>query len=102
MSPIPDLLEFVDTVHVLKGVHCSDPPAGLSIVDLRCFTQDRFRAVRQELEQQYIRSRLAVRMLEDMVRYSIMTVHEMCQGMLKHKLCLRMQVSFVYFCVCRF
>eukprot|EP00892_Ulva_mutabilis_P005341 jgi/Ulvmu1/3179/UM015_0220.1 len=56
-----------------------DPPPALSTVDLRCFTQDRFRAVRQELEQQHIRSRLAVRMLEDMVRYSVMTVHEMCQ-----------------------
>lgn len=62
-------------------MNCSDPPSALSTVDLRCFAQDRFRAVRQELEQQHIRSRLSVRMLEDMVRYSVMTVHEMCQGM---------------------
>lgn len=65
---------------IVKVCMCRDPPSGLSNVDLRCFTQDRYRAVRQELEQQHIRSRLAVRMLEDMVRYSIMTVHEMCQG----------------------
>jgi SAC3/GANP family len=51
-------------------------------VPLRCLVQDRHRAIRQDLEMQNIKSVFAVRILEEMVRYTASTLHELCEGVL--------------------
>jgi hypothetical protein len=57
-------------------------PFQAETVPLRCLVQDRHRAIRQDLEMQNIKSVFAVRILEEMVRYTASTLHELCEGTL--------------------
>ena len=50
------------------------------MVTVRCLVQDRHRSIRQDLDQQNVRSLFAVRILEEMARYLAATVHEMSEG----------------------
>jgi hypothetical protein len=61
------------------GKHSTEPH-GVDMVTVRCLAQDRLRSVRQDLDQQNIRSLFAIRVLEEMVRYTASTIHEMCEG----------------------
>jgi hypothetical protein len=49
-------------------------------VEMHCLVQDRYRAIRQELDMQRIRSVFTIRIYEEMIRYTIITLHKMCQG----------------------
>lgn len=49
-------------------------------VTVRCLVQDRFRGLRQELDQQRIYSEFAVRMIEAIVRYFATSCVAMCEG----------------------
>lgn len=53
------------------------------MVAVRCLVQDRHRSIRQDLDQQNVRSLFAVRILEEMARYLVSTVHEMSEGALR-------------------
>lgn len=52
-------------------------------ITVRCLVQDRHRAIRQELEMQRVKSFFAIRILEEMTRYLIVTIYEMCEGALQ-------------------
>jgi hypothetical protein len=49
-------------------------------VTVRCLVQDRHRSIRQDLDQQRVRSLFTIRILEEMVRYLVSTIHIMCEG----------------------
>jgi SAC3/GANP family len=62
-----------------SGAHAQQRHS-VDAVTVRCLVQDRHRSIRQDLDQQRVRSLFAVRIYEEMVRHILTTLHEYCEG----------------------